>query len=797
MKKEIRFSTVIDTKEFDKAVEQMQKKLQSVYQASDRSRAQFEVKQAVSRVGLGPAPTAADRVKADQDDMRTRRALDAFIKDQVKLHEDLGKKLAKQLEIREKILKLAKDTSKIDEKIAQTHKQMADSQSAIMNALEGRKRPGYDGEGGFVGAASRGYSEFLGARAGGAGLLRSVGAGISGFGKGVAGMGAAGGAQIGLGLGSGVFLAGEILERFNLAERSVLSAQGSSASTLGRTASNILQGRGLEDMFYASENAEAMKRAEKEISRTKRNDLIKMAGLTITALAGAALMATGVGAFAGAPLLASAMIATGGYAVSKSAPALGFDIVDRLSGEYDAKIANQRIAAYEQNLEALKSLDPVKRSVLERYQQEFMPNLAVQRGAGLSDEELKSLLSLGTKGGFTMNETREAISNILAAGGSTMSARQNALTVNQLQRNFDLTNAASVIGRLSALTSTPGQSESTVVKILAEAVSIGLDKSDYAAEQRRFVDLTTEVIARSGAIDQGQKEVAGLFSKFVTGPEMYKINSAKTAFDMAMAAQSEAGGPRAAIEAAYMNRDPVLRKLSRDTKMLLKDLDSSLLVSSNPIVQAMADEAGVDVNKFIEAAKKSKQNKMTIYAEADKALETIKQLEGKTDPESQKKYRRAILQFAGLQHYHENMMPLVRSSGAVGVESYAKGIIDLDQVVDTSKIEEDITKKKNKKISMKAGRARLADQMLAGKAAEDAAFLEAMPMFTQLISQSNEGLVNFSAEVVKAANELKNIKDLDKLGEAVKKFVELYTKVANVPSGKELSNQEKGGPKNE
>jgi hypothetical protein len=793
MRKEIRFSSVIDTKEFDRAVEQMQRKLQSVYQASDRSRAQLEIKQAVHRAGLGPAPTAADKIKADQDDMRTRKALDAFIKEQVKLHEDLGKKLAKQLEIREKILKLAKDTSKIDEKIAQTHKKMADSQSSIMNALQGRKMPGYDGEGGFMGAAARGYSDFLAARAGGTGLLRSVGKGISGFGSGVAGI-LGGPAKIGIALGSGVVLAGEVLEKFNLAERSVLAAQGSSSGTLGSTASNILQGRGLEDMFYASENSQAMKKAQEEISRTKRNDLIKMAGLTITALMGALLTASGIGALVGVPLMstagiaASAAIAAGGYATAKSASALGSDVIDRLSGEYDARIASQRIAAYEQNLEALKNLDPVKRSVFERYKQEFMPNLAVQRGAGLSDEQLNRILSQGTEGGFTINQTREAISNILAAGGSTMSARRNALTVNQLQRNFDLTNAASVIGRLSALTSAPGQSEASVVKILAEAVSIGLDDSNYAAEQRRFVDLTTEIIARSGAIDQGQREVAGLFSKFVSGPEMYKVNSAKTAFDMAMAAQSEAGGPRAAIEAAYMNRDPVLRKLSRGTKNLLKDLDSSLLVSSNPIVQQMAKEAGVDVNTFIEAAKKSKQNKMTIDSRAARALETMKRLEGKTDPKSQEEYEKAMLEFTATQHLYENMVPLIRAPG--GVESYARGIINLDQVVDTSKTEQDIINKKNQKGY------RLADQMIAGQAAQDATFLEALPMFTGQISQANQNLINFSSEVVKAANELKNIKDLDKFSEAVKKFVDLYSKIANVPSGKELSdqNQYKSGP---
>jgi uncharacterized protein YaaR (DUF327 family) len=98
---------------------------------------------------------------------------------------------------------------------------------------------------------------------------------------------------------------------------------------------------------------------------------------------------------------------------------------------------------------------------------------------------------------------------------------------------------------------------------------------------------------------------------------------------------------------------------------------------------------------------------------------------------------------------------------------------------------------------MKAGEARLADQMVAGQAAQEATFLETLPMFTGQISQANENLVNFSSEVAKAANELKNIRDLNQFNEAVKKFVELYSKIANVPSGKELSNQEKGGPKNE
>jgi len=813
MKKEIRFSSIIDTREFDRAVEQMQKKLQDVYIASDRSRSQLEVKQMAYRAGLGSAPTLQDKIKAEQDDRRIRKAMDDFIKEQVKQHEELGKKLAKQLEVREKLLKLAKDTAEIDKQILKTQKEMADTQGSIMVAMENRKRPGYDGEGGYFGALQRGVSEYMLAKEGGAGFGGRLAAGLRGFRSGVAGMGTlavAGGALTSL--GAAAQFTGNFLERINLADRNVIAAQGSASATLGSTASNILRGQGFDDIFFASEKAEAMKRAEQEITRTKRNDLIKFAGLALATIGLAALTVTSFGSALAIPVLTTALgtklgVAGGvlaGAGLLKTGSDLVGNITDRMTGSYDAQLLNQKIEAQQQYYEALKNLNPVRKDVMQRYQQEVITNLNLQRALGINDEQLKQFYQLGGNE-FPMELMRNASSAILAAGGSTSAAFNSSRIANAFQREFDLTNAPSILGRLSGLT--PKRNiyamgyapyENAVKRMLAQAEDIGITGAE---EKRQFGELATQAIVDAQAVGEtAQNRVTDLFSKFVSGGEMFRVKSAKPVYDMVMAAQSATSGPSAAIEAAYMSRDPILSKLNKNERLLLMELSSANIVSGNPLIRAMAAKAGVSEEEFINAALKSKKNKTIIDSRAEDALKRMKELAGKTDEESLKQYDQAALEFATIQNlYREEASRSFKLAG--GVDNYLNYYLNDQASPDFSKQEKEITSKILAETNMQQGGARAGDQYLAGKAAQDQAYLEALPLFAAEISRTQEGLVLFSKEVIRLAGELKNVdlKDIEKINEISKKFAEMYAVIAQTPQGRQLLNdqQTKGAPKQE
>lgn len=794
MKKEIRFSSVIDTKEFDRAIQEMQKKLQSVYQASDRSRAQLEVKQAVSQVGLGRAPTVADKARADQEDRKTRRELDNFIREQVKQQENLGKAISKQMEDRKKLLQIAKDDLKAKEKLLDLEKQISTnrekmklSEEATMRALNERRMPGFNGEGGFIGAMQRGAAAFRGAGIGGSGFGGQIAAGAVGFNRGVASMGPLGMMSLLGSVGIAGVMGANVASAFNQAPREILSAQGSVRSIYGQGARDVVNRQGLEQTLYAPEIRKALEDSKKEIDKQKSIDNVSL-GMKILAGvgvgAGAALTATGLGASVGIPLIAGSLAAGGATFAAMGGPE---DVKGRVTGTYASQMEERRAAAFQQNLEARKNLDPVRRAVIDRYQQELMPNLSAQRMTGMGDEDMISTLLAGTRAGFTTDLTRQAMGDIIGAGGSTRAARDNANSVNALQRNFNLTNAGTAMGRVSGLTTGSGEANASMVKVMAEAVSIGLDDSQFAEEQRRFVDMSTEIISRSGAIDGNQRGVAEGFSKFVAGTNMFQVQGARKAYEVTEALSGEAGGARGAIQAAALNRDPAMKNLNRDQRNMLLQLTNEQLEAGGPMVEGMAATAGLSKEDFVKKAKEIKRGAQSTRADIDRQAQKLKDLDaaGKKDsPE----YKEAASKYLSGMGYDVGAIAKMTPADQ---EAFIQGNVlgrpgaTTEQEVQTS-------------LKMEEGPIRAADKMIAGQAAGDQAFMETMKNFTGQVDTANQNLIKFSQEIVTAARSLKQISETDMQGlaDASKKLSELYSKIGVGPQGKDLV-QPKGAPKGE
>jgi hypothetical protein len=586
MKKEIRFSSIIDTKEFDRAVEQMQKKLQSVYQASDRSRAQLEIKQAVYRAGLGPAPTAADKAKADQEDRKTRQELDKFIKEQVKYQEALGKTIAKQLEQRKEMLKLAKDTAEIEKQIATNREKMRASEEATMRALKDRQRMGFDGFGGFEGALERGLAAYRGAGRGGAGLGGRLFAAAKGFGRGVAGMGLAGVGGILSATGALINIGASAYDYVSATPQVVLAAQGSAMNANSQGLRDIFSGRGFERRFYAAEEAEARRMAKERREDMEKTDTTKVIG-TGVGIVGAGLASGGIGAG----------IATVGAAIyslfdsrfrDKALSMMGFESAEQ---RYKSQMDEQEAQMAAQNLENLKAIQPVKQTVFDRYMQEMMPNLQAQRAMGLSDEALQTFLEQGAGAGFLMQETRASGEAILSAGGSTRAARGLATFANQLVRDKDLTNAQQLIGMLSGAVGSASETESALKKVLTDSVRLGLDKSEFAAENRKFNQMATEIIVRSGARDAaGAGLVSERFSGFVAEKTMAGLEGARSAFSLKELLSSQGGGARGVMQAAALMRNRMFKGLNPMEMSAVMNMKPSEILAGNPEVEALYEK---------------------------------------------------------------------------------------------------------------------------------------------------------------------------------------------------------------
>jgi hypothetical protein len=108
----------------------------------------------------------------------------------------------------------------------------------------------------------------------------------------------------------------------------------------------------------------------------------------------------------------------------------------------------------------------------------------------------------GTEAGFTRDMTRDMMISILGAGGSTRAARELAPRALMYQRDYDITNANQLLGRISGTIGGAVQSEQSLIRILAEGQKQGLDKSEFREENRKFTQSVADAVYRVGARDE-------------------------------------------------------------------------------------------------------------------------------------------------------------------------------------------------------------------------------------------------------------------------------------------------------
>ena len=117
------------------------------------------------------------------------------------------------------------------------------------------------------------------------------------------------------------------------------------------------------------------------------------------------------------------------------------------------------------------------------------------------------------------------------AGGSTRGMRGLSTLGLQASRQFDLTNAGNVLGRISGGAGDAKSSEQVFRKLMEESIKAGLDKSEFAEEQRKFADVTSEILSQSGVrtAADATNAVRG-FSRFMGGePTMRGMAGAQSA----------------------------------------------------------------------------------------------------------------------------------------------------------------------------------------------------------------------------------------------------------------------------
>lgn len=287
--------------------------------------------------------------------------------------------------------------------------------------------------------------------------------------------------------------------------------------------------------------------------------------------------------------------------------------------KYTAEFEKLRGIRKNELLQAETETDPFKKQAVENAEQLRMQALQAQRLMGLSESGRGGYYGAGgfaaraQTAGFTPEMMSSMAAQMQAAGGSTLGMRQLSKLGLQAERGLDLTNAGTILGRLTGITAGAGgaaQSEQMFKRIFTEAVSLGIDKSDFREEQRNFADITSKFIYDSSAKTGEQAaQVVKEFSRFLgEKPTTKELGEAAGAYKKFQSTTAETTGRAGALQFAGLLKDEKLKNLDFRSMASLMSLEESQLDPNNPLVQTLAAKLGMKSPKeLVERARKVKQ----------------------------------------------------------------------------------------------------------------------------------------------------------------------------------------------
>jgi hypothetical protein len=627
MKKEIEFLTKVDTGDFDRAVEQMQKKLKEIYRPADNAAQQKATAQRLEGMGLGGnlSKPASDAFQKSIN--QTKVAMDRFISDQSKGLQDAAKLIAKEddklKQLRTTQQGLNKDTKEYldiqkqiqnqQANLAKQREQLAGGYKALNQGIDTRQgmdtpptKPSFMGA---LKSARQGQWGQAASQAGGA---------IGGMGGGIGG-----GLSMG-GIAGGGFTIAEAAEKYFGYKQRLEEAKGSAIQgTFGQDLQRVYAGKSPFESAFMPERKAAEGMAKEKEDKNKTTDFMKGLAATAMIAAGAGLSTTGIGAIAGVPM----MVAGGAYLATNDRARLG--TFQDQGKEYKELLAKERAKDFRSNLENLKNEDPKKRLALESYEQNYQQDLDIQRQLGMGDRELRAgggFQYRAHQAGFLTEQANQMAGGIVGAGGSARMGK-NAEFGLQMQR-AGLTNAPQILGAVSGGVQDVASTKRATISIMAEAFQIGMDNTDFAEENRRFTQSVANVIGRTGAESPGdQDRIAKLMGQFVGERTNKGVEAANSAYEAFQQRGSQTSGRRGAIRMADAINDPALSKLDTSEINELLAAKPEQLKTTDPMIMAYAQKAGISSEQLLGKLQTGRdKSRFLVPGRADKAKEYSKDI---------------------------------------------------------------------------------------------------------------------------------------------------------------------------
>lgn len=625
MDKKIVISAGLDTSEFDRKIQEITRRLNSITGKADMSGQVSSANQALKQAGYSPI-TGGQELQHNKNLLQSVKELDTFIQKQVQSEgkvlqalDNRIKKLNELKKINAEDLKTEKEREELKTKIAK--------QEESIQRLQGLGRAGASGIEEGLQRRQQQISQMSGLE-----KLRygySTG-GIKGAANMFGGFGSLAGGLLS-GIGTAINVMDPLAREYAGLGRNTAVSMGAAVQGSSDIANSMYGRRLSRDLIFGKERTQASEMAKKEMDSVRLWDKIGMGG-TALGIAGGAIAGLGMaaGTIGTGGLLPLAMgIGTAGYAgyqaltndrFRKRAGAL---VSSEFEKSLEADYQSETVQKFQQARQGLEAQQYLKKLAEERMNEQMPRNLAFQRQMGMQNNEFYgSFLNKGFNAGFTDEKMLAASQGIMSAGGTTQGSKDLALLSNQLQRNIGMTNANSILGRLSGA----GQSDSkeAVVKILSEGMRVGLDTSRYAQESRKFAESVAELAYRSGArTEEGAGQIAKTLGGFTADLSTKGLEAGRSAYEQFNQKMGEGAGPQNFIKQNYLARQKEFKVFSGQEISYLSQLSPEQVMEGGAAIQSAASKAGMSVKDFQNKLLKSTIVASTLTADQEKKLESF------------------------------------------------------------------------------------------------------------------------------------------------------------------------------
>lgn len=448
-------------------------------------------------------------------------------------------------------------------------------------------------------------------------------------------------------------------------DRKVLQDQGQTAQMSSREMREQMQGQGMRGMFFSGQRKEAMDMAANEQSGMRNLDFAKIGA----GIAGGAATGAGIGSvIPGAGTLAGGLV--GGIGAFGGMMAGSDKMYNRVFDQdaYKQMMTREGMQKYESNRSMLEMKDPMKGIAYDSVNKNIEKDIQLERSLGLGDRDLygkkggklnmglqdsmmgkgfdfatagrgdgstpsflkNAMNPYGSEQGFGREDVEGSVSALIGAGATSDGAKGMAGQALQFQRNLRLQNAPGIMGQMSGNGMKTSDTDDATIKLMSEAVKMGVDASKMPQEMQRMTAITASLATAGG----GFSSMAGEnFSAGLAGFDKSSMEGAQSAFQEMQGRAKDGGGFEGQMGMGFLMGKGAsgafgkgaAGKLKKDSKLMnaLNQYSAEDLQKDPGLAKGLAAKLGIAPEKLIEGMRKKdeyKQTRMSSQQDASQAL---------------------------------------------------------------------------------------------------------------------------------------------------------------------------------